>query len=141
MQLRGVPSASSVRRQVYCSPNASRVFSANETHPGMDLYRQGLHSRNRVVDVDPFEHRKADDAALVLTDRTVSEPRRIECVGIAEIEPVFDQGPSARKIGDRLFQPAKRLAQPCIDRLEALDIDAVLGRYLYRLVSNAQLVE
>src|SRR5208283_1026348 len=108
-------------------PERIEGFLGKRDPPGDHLYRQRLGCGNLVVDVDRFEHRETDDAALVLTDRTVGEPRRIEDVAIAEIEPVFDRGLQAAEIGDSVFQPAKRLAQPCIDRLETLDVALVVG--------------
>jgi hypothetical protein len=54
---------------------------------------------------------------------------------------VVDRRLQAVEIGDRLFEPAKRLAQSRVDLLEAFDVRLALRRLANGLVFGAQFVE
>src|SRR5207253_10479118 len=94
-----------------------------------------------VVDVDLVEHRKAHDAGSMLADRAAPEARRIEYEAMTEIESMLDRRLQPVEIRNRFFQPAKRLAQPRVDFLEALDVGVLMRRLSRRLVLYAQFVE
>src|SRR5215472_123234 len=71
----------------------------------------------------------------------MTELWRLEDEAVTQIEAVLDRGLEPAQVGHRLFEPSKRLAQPSIDRLEALHIGMLLGRLASSLVLSAQLVE
>src|ERR1700682_473275 len=97
--------------------------------------------RDFVVDVDFVEHRVADNAALMLTDRAVTEPRRLEHEAMTEVETVIDRGLEPIEVGDRLLEPSERLAHARIDVPETLDVGMLGRRLALRLVWSAQFVE
>jgi hypothetical protein len=99
-----------------------------------------LRRRDFVVDVDLVEHRETDDAALVLSYGAVPETRGLERDAVAEIETMVDRRLEPIQVGQCLFEPAKCLAETCIDLLEVLDV-LQRGRLPRRFVLSTQLVE
>src|SRR6266700_8113424 len=122
----------------------SRVIErllGDSNHAGRDLERNWFGRGDFVVDADLVQDRETDDAVLVLSNRAVSESWRLEYQTVPQVEPVIDRRLEPAQIRHRLFQPAKRLAQPRIDRLEALDVGVLLGRFARQLVLSAQLIK
>ena len=93
------------------------------------------------VYVDLVENREADDTMIVLPHRSVTEARRLEHKAMTEIELVLDRWLEAIQVGNRLLQPAKRLAQASVDGLEALHVRVLMSRVARHLVLCAQLLE
>ena len=60
---------------------------------------------------------------------------------MTQVEAVIDRRFELIQVRDRLLQPSKCLAQPCVDRLEALDVGVLMGRLARRFVLGAQFVE